>query len=103
MTSQPNNMMGGSVMMSNQGQQGGQMMMNQGQRMMMSVGPSQQNMIRGQQVMNQQGQYVTVPGHMGGQGGPGPMQQQRIMQQQGQPMAPGLRQILQQQQQQQQP
>merc|ERR1719423_475780 len=76
-------------------------MMNQGQRMMMSVGPSQQNMIRGQQVMNQQGQYVTVPGHMGGQGGPGPMQQQRIMQQQGQPMAPGLRQILQQQQQQQ--
>ena len=104
MTSQANNMMGGNVMMNNQGQGGGQpMMMNQGQRMMMSVGPSQQNMIRGQQVMNNQGQYVTVPGHMGGQGGPpGPMQQQRIMQQQGQPMTPGLRQILQQQQQQQQ-
>jgi len=71
------------------GQQQQQQVMGQ-QRMMM--GPSggmvgQQQMIRGQQVMGQQPQYVRMSG---GQG----MPQQRIMQ--GQGMAPGLRQILQQ-------
>merc|ERR1712013_971834 len=77
-------------MMTSQQQQ--QQVMGQ-QRMMM--GPSggmvgQQQMIRGQQVMGQQPQYVRMSG---GQG----MPQQRIMQ--GQGMAPGLRQILQQPQQ----
>ena len=85
-------MMGGQSMTSQPGQQmqqPGVMMNNQ----MMSGGGQRMMMTQGQQI-RQQGmagqQYVSM---QAGQ----PMQQQRIMQ--GQPMTPGLRQILQQQQQ----